>query len=108
MGYAKAFLLACFYLITGSLVYALWRGNFSREGSEMLASPWGRTTVLDAYIGLALFSGWVLYREKSPVKAFLWVFGVLALGHPVTTLYALIALYESGQDWRRFWLGGRA
>jgi len=108
MKIVKTILLASFLVVTGSLIYTLVKGDFGEEGRRMWRMPWGRMTLLDAYVGLALFAGWILYREKSLLQAIVWSVAVVGLGHPVSTLYALIAMQRSDGDWRRFWLGHRA
>ena len=40
--------------------------------SQPLSLPWGMVVTLDVYIGLALFSAWIFYREEKSVVALLW------------------------------------
>jgi hypothetical protein len=70
--------------------------------------PWGIVSLVDLYTGFTLFSGWIIYREKSPVAAALWVVLMMGLGFFTGSLYVLIALYTSKGDWKRFWMGHRA
>lgn len=90
------------------LVYGFTRGNFSGEGAKLLAMPWGIVSMVDLYVGFILFSGWIIYREKSLARSVVWVILMLVLGFFTGSLYTLIALQTSGGDWRRFWLGQRA
>ncbi len=89
------------------LVYGFTTGNFSEDGSEILANPWGVVSLVDLYVGFILFSGWIVYREKYAPVAALWVLLMLVLGFFAGALYTLIALYTSRGDWQRFWLGTR-
>jgi Protein of unknown function (DUF1475) len=89
----------------GIIMYAFTVGNFSEEGSKLLAMPWGIVSMVDLYVGFTLFSGWIIYREKSLVRSIIWVFLMMVLGNFTASLYALIALLTSGGDWKRFWLG---
>jgi hypothetical protein len=89
-------------LLNGFLV-----GDFGREGGLLLSMPWGIVSLVDLYVGFILFSGWVIYRERSPIRAAVWVGLIMVLGFFVASLYVLIALQSSGGNWRRFWMGHR-
>ncbi|MEJ2746910.1 MAG: DUF1475 family protein [Anaerolineae bacterium] len=87
------------------LVYAFAVGDFRAEGSTLLAMPWGIVSLVDLYVGFALFAGWIIYREQSPLRAAVWVLLLMVLGFFIGSLYTLIALYTSKGDWTRFWQG---
>lgn len=89
------------------LVYGFTVGDFSTDGAELLRNPWGVVSMVDLYTGFILFSGWIVYREKSLVRSTIWVVLMMVLGFFTGSLYALLALYQSGGDWRKFWLGNR-
>lgn len=89
------------------LIYAFTIGDFGAEGSTLLSMPWGIVSLVDLYVGFALFAGWIIYREQSPVKAAVWVVLLMVLGFFIGSLYTLIALYTSQGDWSRFWQGYR-
>ena len=91
--------------MTGILIYAFTNGDFSAEGSKLLAMPWGIVSLVDLYVGFILFSAWIVYREKSLVRSIIWVVLMMVLGFFTASLYTLIALQTSGGDWKRFWLG---
>jgi hypothetical protein len=90
------------------LIYGFTVGDFSGEGSRLLSMPWGIVSLVDLYTGFILFSGWIIYREKSLIAAITWVIGMMVLGFFAGSLYALINLYTSQGDWRKFWLGKHA
>ena len=90
------------------LVYGFTIGNFGEDGGAILANPWGIVSLVDLYTGFALFSGWILFREKSLPVAIVWVILMMVLGFFTGALYTLIALYRSHGDWERFFLGHRA
>ena len=95
-------------LIMGSvLIYGFTVGDFTGEGAQLLAMPWGIVSLVDVYTMFTLFSVWVVYREKSVVRSAIWVFLIMVLGAFVCSVYGLVALQTSGGDWRRFWLGHR-
>ncbi len=91
-----------------ALAKAFTLGNISEEGAQMLSMPWGIVSIVDLYVGFILFSGWILYREASPVRAWAWVVLMMVLGFLTASLYAFLALRASGGDWRRFWMGKHA
>ena len=93
--------------MTAVLIYGFTVGNFGEEGSVLLSMPWGIVSMVDLYVGFTLFSGWIIYREKSLVRSIVWVILMMVLGNFTAALYALIALITSRGSWERFWLGNR-
>ena len=93
--------------MAGVLIYAFTTGDIGAEGSVLLSMPWGIVSLVDLYVGFVLFSGWIIYREKSLARSIVWVALMMVLGFFTASLYTLIALYTSGGDWKRFWLGKR-
>ena len=96
-----------FLSMAGALVYGFAAGDFWGEGRVLMAMPWGLVSLIDVYVGFALFLGWVAYREASAARTALWVLLVLTLGNVITSGYVLLALARSRGDWRRFWMGAR-
>ena len=94
--------------MTAVLIYGFTMGNFSEDGAEILQNPWGIVSLVDLYTGFILFSGWIVYREKSNAVAAFWVVLMMVLGFFTGSLYALLALIASKGDWKVFWLGQRA
>ncbi len=90
------------------LIYAFTAGDFRAEGGQLLAMPWGIVSLVDLYVGFTLFAGWIVYREESVWRAGVWIVLLMTLGFFIGSLYALIALVQSGGDWQRFWLGKRS
>ena len=90
------------------LIYGFSVGDFGGEGQVLLSMPWGIVSLIDVYVGFILFSGWIVYREKSLLRSAIWVIAVMVLGNLTASLYALIALITSRGDWKRFWMGRRA
>ena len=91
-----------------ALIYAFTVGDFQAEGSTLLSMPWGIVSLVDLYVGFALFAGWIVYREESLPIAILWVVLLMGLGFLIGSLYAFIALLKSDGDWAKFWQGHRA
>ena len=93
--------------MTAALIYVLVTGSILEEGSQILSMPWGIVSLVDLYVGFALFSGWIVYRERSAVRSIIWVVLTMVLGLWTGSLYTLIALYTSEDNWKRFWMGHR-
>ena len=93
--------------MTAVLIYGFTVGDFTAEGNVLLSMPWGIVSLVDLYVGFILFSGWIVYREKSLVRSVVWVVLMMVLGFFTASLYTLIAFQTSGGDWQRFWMGRR-
>lgn len=91
--------------MTAVLIYGFIVGDFREDGAALLSSPWGIVSIVDLYVGFILFSGWIIYREKSVVRSIFWVVLMMVLGFFTGSLYTFIALQTSDGDWRRFWMG---
>ena len=108
MKIAKVIALFGVLAMSGILLYGLTVGNFSEEGTRLLAMPWGIVSLVDLYVGFSLFSAWIVYREKTLLPSLIWVVLMMVLGFWTGALYTFIALQTSGGDWNRFWKGRRA
>jgi hypothetical protein len=100
-------LILVLFVVFVAIVVAMTTGDFSGEGSWILDNPWGRMSLIDIYVGIALFAGWVFPREGSPWVAILWLPAFVILGNAGTALYAAIAAFRT-DDIRTFLLGARA
>ena len=108
MKLAKFIALAGLLAMTAILVYGFTIGDFAGEGAELLKMPWGIVSLVDLYVGFALLSAWIVYREKSWLPSMLWVVLMMVLGFWTGALYTLLALQKSGGDWKKFFMGKRA
>jgi hypothetical protein len=90
------------------LVYGFTKGDFFQEGSRLLAMPWGIVSLVDLYTGFILFSGWIIFREKSIARSVVWVILMMVLGFFTASVYTLIAAQTSHGSWRIFWMGNRS
>jgi hypothetical protein len=108
MRIAKLIALAGLLAMTGVLIFGFTVGNFAAEGAKLLAMPWGIVSLVDLYVGFALFSCWIVFREKAWLPSVVWVILMMVLGFWAGALYTLIALQTSGDDWKRFWFGKRS
>ena len=90
------------------LVYGFTKGDFFKEGSRLLAMPWGIVSMVDLYTGFILFSGWIIFREKSIARSVVWVIFMMVLGFFTASVYILVAAQTSHGSWRSFWMGKRS
>ena len=108
MQFAKGIALLGTLAMGAALLYGFAVGDFAKEGDDLLSMPWGIVSLVDVYVGLVLFSGWIVFRENSLTRCLPWVVMLMVLGFFAASLYTLIALQTSAGDWRRFWMGKRA
>ena len=94
--------------LSAALVYALVAGRFSEDAASLVANPWGLATLVDIYVGFALFSCWIVWREQRADRALVWIVLVLATGNIASSVYVLLALHESRNDVQSFWRGVRS
>lgn len=107
MKVAKIIAIAGLIAMTAVLANGFINGNFSQDGAELLANPWGVVSFVDLYVGFALFSLWIAFREKNLLAAILWIVLMMVLGFFTGSLYLLLALIRAKGDWLSFFLGGR-
>ncbi len=70
-------------------------GDFFAEGSEILSLPWGKVSLIDIYVGLAIFAAWIAFREQSIRARFAWWLGLVVLGNFAAALYLTVAAFQS-------------
>ena len=99
--------LALTAIMFAAIGWSIATGDFADEGSTILDLAWGRMTLIDLYVGIALIFGWVVVREEKLWVALLWLPVFIVLGNAGTALYAFIASMGA-TDVRRFLLGARA
>jgi len=108
MKFATTIALIGLLAMTAVLIYGFTVGDFAAEGSRLTAMPWGIVSLVDLYVGFALFSCWIVFRERSLALSVIWVVLMMVLGFWAGALYTLLALRSSRGDWRKFWFGKRA
>lgn len=89
----------------GILIYGFTKGDFTAAGQFFFKDPWGIVSLVDVYVGFMFFSAWIIFREKSLLTALLWVAAIIILGNFPAGIYAFLALQNSGDSWKRFWMG---
>lgn len=98
---------AGFLIMAGTIIYALVSGSFWTEGPVLVDMPWGLVSLVDIYLGLLIFSAWVLWREQFSLIAGLWALLIIILGNMITCLYILKACWTADGDMVKFWHGSR-
>lgn len=88
-----------------ALLWAGIGGDLQAEGASMVEMRWGVVSLVEIYVGIGLFGGWVFARESSWLRAGGWMLGVILIGNLVSCIYVLFALREAKGDSARFWLG---
>ena len=79
-------------IMGGALVYGFVAGTgFGVEGSQLLDLAWGRVTVVDLYLMLAVFAVWIWRREPNRLHALLWSVSLVVLGSLAAGAYLLVA-----------------
>ena len=90
------------------LLNGFLRGSFSEDGSLLLSNPWGIVSIVDLYVGFAIFSIWVVYREGKSLSALLWVISIMILGFFSASVYLYLAAHRSKGDTLHFIHGKEA
>ena len=93
--------------MTVALLNGLINGSFFDDGNIILNNPWGIVSLVDLYVGFILFALWIIFREKSIMSIIIWVTLLMVLGFFIGSLYVLIKLYQSKNDYLTFFLGSK-
>lgn len=99
--------LGCVVMIA-MLVYAMNYGYAWQQTRAIASIHWGQVVFVDLYLGFALFSAWIVWRQGVGAAAVAWIVALLLLGNLLACIYVLWALRKAGGDGHRFWHGHRA
>ena len=92
-------------LFLAAIIYGLLYADFGGEGKQILQLVWGQITLFDLYLGIALFAGWVIFRDGWGGFTGLWLLSFILLGNLATCCYVLLRLWQCRDNWQQFWLG---
>ena len=98
---------AGFVVMAGTILYATMYGNFRSEGAVLLEMSWGLVSLVDIYLGLLLFSFWVMWREQFSLQGLIWVLFIITLGNMVSCVYILRACLMADGNMTKFWHGNK-
>lgn len=90
-----------------AIVFGLSEGGFFADGSQIWGLPWGRVTLVDLYLGLAIFGAWIGVRERSRTAKAIWWASLIVLGNLAAGIYLSVAAFTA-RDARALLLGVRA
>jgi multisubunit Na+/H+ antiporter MnhG subunit len=95
----RLLLVLALFVFTSVLGYAVMNGQFRQDGAALLDNPWGIMTLVDLYIGLALFACFIWANETDRVRAVCWILALLVLGNLIALIYLLRwAISRAGDD----------
>ena len=58
--------------MTIALIYGFSSGDFSGEGGQILDLIWGRITLIDLYVGVAIIAAFVFWGTGPPPSTCCW------------------------------------
>ena len=74
---------------------SLAEGVFA-AGGRLMAEPWFRATLADAYSGFIAVYVWIAWRERSVAARLVWFVLLMTLGNIAIAAYFLMALLREG------------
>lgn len=94
-------------VMVGGLINVLLNGDLAVDGPKIISNPWGLISLIDLYLGLILFSIWMIYREKNIIVIIILLALLMIFGFLAASIYVLVNLKTSKGDWGKFFLGQR-
>ena len=78
---------------TGAMAAAIISGfamaSFPEDGAAITSLVWGRVTLIDIYLAFVFGWLWIAWRERSAVRAALWLIATLVTGSLALFAYLL-------------------
>ena len=74
-----------------AIAYGFAAGSFSEEGSSILGLAWGKVTLIDLYLGFAMFGAWIAFRERDIPRVAGWWVALAVLGNLTAGIYLAMA-----------------
>ena len=68
------------------------------DNARLMPDVWFQVTLLDAYLGFAIFYVWVAWKEQALASRILWFALIMVFGNMATTFYVLLQLWKIGPD----------
>jgi hypothetical protein len=73
------------------VVRAFGVASFTDDGAALVDLAWGQVTLVDLYLALLLGWLWIVWQERSPLRAALWLVATVTLGSIALLGYVLVA-----------------
>ena len=106
MNLIKVIAIVGIVAMLGGIGWTIASGTFG-EDAATFGTPLGITSLIDLYLGLLLFWCWIIYRQRQPLAAILWLVGLVFLGNLTAAVYVLWVAHTSAGNWQVFWHGRR-
>lgn len=100
----RVFSVIAVLVMAAVIVFGFVSGEFTSEGSQIWGLAWGKVTLVDLYVGLAIFGVWVAVRQRGIVTTALWWLALIVLGNFAAAIYLAWAAFSSA-DFRELLLG---
>ncbi len=87
------------WTVTASMAVAIALGSiaggFGDDASAIWALPWGKVSIIDLYLGLVIFGGWIAIRERSRQATAIWWVALAVTGNLAAGVYLVIASHRA-------------
>ncbi len=91
----RVFSVIAVLVMAGVVAFGFVSGDFAGEGSQIWGLAWGKVTLVDLYVGLAIFAVWVAVRERRIVSTVIWWAALVVLGNLAAVVYLAWAAFTS-------------
>ena len=91
----RVFSVVALLVMAGVIAFGFISGDFTGEGSQIWGLAWGKVTLVDLYVGLAIFGVWVAARERRIVSTTIWWITLVVLGNLAAAVYLAWAAFTS-------------
>ena len=75
--------------MTAAIIGAFSLASLPEDGAAIAALVWGRVTLIDIYLAFVFGWSWIAWRERSPVRAGVWLVATLVTGSLALFAYLL-------------------
>jgi len=83
--------------LIGCIIWASMSGSVLVALRDMIATPWGATTLFDLFVGLGAVAVWIALLERKWQCALLWIVFLPLLGNVVTLIYFTVRLVRHNE-----------
>lgn len=87
-------LLAASLWHLGLVFQAITSASMAAEGQQMWQLAWGKTLLVDVYLGLLAVALWMLWLERGRWPGYVWALCTLVLGNAVLVLFLAVQAHK--------------